>query len=40
MTEGLDLPAMLTASPEEIARAIYTASKRKQLVVTAVEFGN
>ena len=33
MTDGLDLPALLTAGAEEMARAIHKASKGKQLVV-------
>jgi hypothetical protein len=33
MTESLVLPAILTATPEEIARAIYAAAKGKQLIV-------
>jgi short-subunit dehydrogenase len=33
MTEGLDLPGILTAGPEEIARAIRGAQKNKRLVV-------
>src|SRR5207249_3703592 len=33
MTEGLDLPAVLTASPEELARAIRRAHVRNRLAV-------
>lgn len=33
MTEGLDLPAMLTADADELARAIFAADKKKRLVV-------
>jgi hypothetical protein len=32
MTEGLDLPAVLTADADEMARAIYNAHKRGRLV--------
>jgi decaprenylphospho-beta-D-erythro-pentofuranosid-2-ulose 2-reductase len=33
MTEGLDLPGMLTASPDELAHAIHQADKKNKLVV-------
>jgi hypothetical protein len=33
MTEGMDLPLRLTAEPEEIARAIRAADKKRRLVV-------
>ena len=33
MTEGMDLPGVLTAGPEEIAHAIRRAHKNKRLVV-------
>jgi short-subunit dehydrogenase len=33
MTEGLDLPAILTAAPTELALAIRRAHKKKRLVV-------
>jgi decaprenylphospho-beta-D-erythro-pentofuranosid-2-ulose 2-reductase len=33
MTEGMSLPAALTADPDELARAIRRAHKRKRLVV-------
>ena len=33
MTAGLDLPALLTAQPEEVAQDIYQAVKKKKLVV-------
>jgi hypothetical protein len=33
MTEGLNLPAKLTANPNELARAIFKAHKRGRLVV-------
>jgi hypothetical protein len=33
MTEGLDLPAPLTAAPNEMARAIRDAHRRGRLVV-------
>jgi short-subunit dehydrogenase len=33
MTEGMDLPAMLTASPDELAQAIKRAHEKARLVV-------
>jgi len=33
MTEGLDLPKLLTAMPEEVADAVYTAVKKKKNTV-------
>lgn len=33
MTRGLPLPALLTASPEEVARSIYRAVKRGQNII-------
>jgi len=33
MTEGMDLPALLTAAPDELARAIRRAHQKKRLVV-------
>ena len=33
MTEGLDLPPLLTAQPEEVARDVFRAEKRKKNVV-------
>ena len=33
MTEGLNLPAVLTADPDELARAIRNAHRKKRLVV-------
>jgi short-subunit dehydrogenase len=33
MTEGMDLPSILTADAEEVARAIRAAHKRKRLIV-------
>jgi len=33
MTEGLDLPAILTAAPDELARAIRRAHKKQRLMV-------
>ena len=33
MTEGLDLPGMLTASPDELAHAIHRADRKNKLVV-------
>jgi len=39
MTEGMDLPAALTASPERIARLVKRALDRKRLVVTPFPWG-
>ena len=33
MTEGLDLPGVLTSAPDELAHAIYRAHKKNKLVV-------
>ncbi len=33
MTENLDLPSLLTASPEEVGRAVYSASLKKKNTV-------
>jgi len=33
MTEGMDLPAALTASPDDVAEDIYTAFKKKKHVI-------
>lgn len=33
MTEGLDLPAKLTAKPEQVARAVYQAYRKKKDVI-------
>jgi len=33
MTEGLDLPARLTAQPDEVARAIFSAARRNKDVL-------
>lgn len=33
MTEGMDLPARLTAQPDEVARAIVTAVRRRRNVI-------
>jgi len=33
MTENLDLPGLLTATPEQVARAVYSASLRKKNIV-------
>jgi hypothetical protein len=39
MTEGMDLPPVLTSSPERIARLIRRALDRKRLVVTPFPWG-
>lgn len=36
MTEGLDLPKLLTASPQQVANAVYEAVKKKKNVVYAL----
>ena len=33
MTEGLKLPKILTATPEEVAEAIYSGLKKKQEII-------
>ena len=33
MTEGLDLPAMLTAQPSDVAQDIYKGQQRKKNII-------